>query len=239
MEQLQVEKGFVDKKTQKTVIDSFVNREDEYRQFLETIEEDKEVRFIKGMLYVFLSNESKEIVEEGMSLYNKLSEITRKKEDIDLKLKKYASKLIHYWNKKNKTDVSSVRFCPNSAPTLSSNEKINQSILVSTKKSYTVNVDDLLLLKDEIGNKFNDIFKIEETLVLKKEELCRKILFELIFKTFGELGLKYFFDIKQSIIVKDAKKFDELLESDHYSNDLKRRLNKACVKSNPSITYPR
>jgi len=212
------------------------DKEYEYKQFLQTLEEDREIRFFKDILYVFLSNETKEVVEEGINLYNDLIEITRKKENIDFKLKRYASDLVKLWNKKHKTNICSVRFCTKSSL---NNQDSEQSVLVSVKRSYSIKSKELLEMKEDIGDVFDEVFDVTEKYVIKKEKLCKQLLFDLIIKHFGEKSINYFFDIEQNVTVKNFKILDELLESDKVSFELKDKLNKVCTKSNPSITYPR
>ncbi len=212
------------------VINSFVGRESEYEKFIDSLY--KNIRLIKGILHIFPSDKIKEQVDVGLNLANKILDLNRKKSAIDNELKKYGAELISLWNKSNpaqSTQVSSVRMV----------SEDNHSILISTRDSYSIKSDALLLLKDELGENFDEIFETNETLTVKEEETPKQILLTMLCKNFGEKALSFFFNKKLEIKMKDSKKYNDILESDMYSENLKNRLKFACSKASPAIIYPK
>lgn len=212
------------------IIDSFYKKEEEYAQFINSLYQN--VQLIKGILYIFPTEKTKSKINFGLSLAHKILSLNRKKEIIDLELKKYGAEIIKLWNKANPANsmqVSSIRMVSDE----------DQSILISVKNSYNIKTDALISLKEEIGSDFDDMFDVSETLVLKKEEVPKQLLLSLLVKSFGDKALSFFFDKKIDLKMKDPKKYERFLSSDLVSENLKNRLKFACSKSSPAICYPK
>ena len=219
----------------KKVISSFAGFEEEYKKFVSSVEKNDstEIQLIKGILHVFVTDKLHKEVIDGVEAAAKIAGLKYEQAEHDSVFAEYGRKVVGFWNEKYNApsmQVSSVRIVPE--------EDEDKSVLVTVKDSYSIKDDMIVMLKEEMGAAYDEIFEEEEILKVKQERAG--VLLKLVETCFDGVGKvkEFFFDSKISVSMRDSKKFQEYLKSDKVSENLKGKLRMACEQQKPTIKYP-